>query len=352
MDRTAIVIEMIFSSAGSLIKSDVYQAIVRNKAKLAYNSVAAWLEGSGPMPQPISAVPNLADNVKLQDRAAQQLRSLRHAHGALSLETIQSRPVFAGSELQNLEPDKTNRAKQLIEDLMVAANGVTARYLAAKRFSSVRRIVRIPKDWNRIVELAAEHGKQLPAEPDARALEEFLVSARAANPISFPDLSLCVIKLLGAGEYVLETPGTSSSGHFGLAVKDYTHSTAPNRRFPDLITQRLLKAAMAGRPPSYSNEELAALARHCTQQEDAAKKVERQVAKSAAALLLQTKIGEQFQAIVTGASAKGTWVRVSDPLVEGKLVSAFGPKQVGGFLRVKLIHVSVERGFIDFAEVK
>lgn len=231
---------------------------------------------------------------------------------------------------------------------MIAANGVTAEFLAAKRFPAVRRIVRTPKNWDRIVALAAERGTTLPVEPEARALSEFLVAARQADPLRFPDLSLSVIKLIGKGEYVMETPGATVPGHFGLAVKDYAHSTAPNRRFPDVITQRLVKAALAGRPVPYGREELAALALHCTEQEDQAKKVERQVAKSAAAMLLAPHIGEAFDALVTGAAEKGTWVRLLRPPVEGKLVSGFSRLEVGQRIRVQLVHVDVQRGFIDF----
>jgi exoribonuclease-2 len=347
-DRLAMVIEMVFGGDGSLQSSDLYQAMVRNRAKLAYHSVAAWLEGNGPMPQAIGTVGGLDENLRLQDRVARKLKALRHLHGALDLETIEARPVFDGDELKDLKADKENRAKDIIEDFMIAANGVTARYLAAKKFPSLRRVVRTPKRWDRIVELAAEHGSTLPGAPDARALEQFLVAAKAADPLRFPDLSLSVIKLLGAGEYVVELPGDSAAGHFGLAVKDYAHSTAPNRRYPDLITQRLLKAAVAGRSLPYQNDELAALAQHCTEAEDAAKKVERQVTKSAAAMLLESRIGEQFDAIVTGASDKGTWVRLLQPPIEGRLESGFEGLDVGHRLRVQLVRTDVERGYIDF----
>jgi len=347
-DRLAIVIEMVIAGDGSVQRSDLYPATVRNRAKLAYNSVAGWLEGNGPMPQGISALSGLDENLRLQDRTAQKLKSLRHLHGALDLETIEARPVFDGDELRDLQADGRNRAKDIIEDFMIAANGVTARYLASRKFPSLRRVVREPKRWDRIIELAAERGSTLPKGPDAKALEQFLVAAKAADPLRFPDLSLSVVKLLGAGEYVVELPGGSVAGHFGLAVKDYAHSTAPNRRYPDLITQRLVKASVAGRSPPYENEELAALARHCTEAEDAANKVERQVIKSAAAMLLEKRIGEQFDAIVTGASDKGTWVRLLQPPVEGRLESGFEGLDVGHRLRVQLVRTDVNRGFIDF----
>src|SRR5450756_2298112 len=350
-DRLAIVIEMVLAGDGSLESSDLYRATVRNRAKLAYNSVAGWLEGNAPMPQGIGAVISLDENLRLQDRVAQKLKALRHLNGALDLETIEARPVFDGDELKDLEAEIRNRAKDIIEDFMIAANGVTARYLASKKFPSVRRVVRIPKRWDRIIELAAERGSTLPKQPDAKALDQFLVSAKAADPLRFPDLSLSVIKLMGAGEYLVELPGGSVAGHFGLAVKDYTHSTAPNRRYPDLITQRLLKAAVGGRSLPYENDELEALAKHCTEAEDAAKKVERQVTKSAAAMLLESRIGEQFDAFVTGASDKGTWVRLLHPPIEGRLESGFEGMDVGHRLRVQLVRTNVERGFIDFKKV-
>jgi VacB/RNase II family 3'-5' exoribonuclease len=350
-DRLAIVIEMVVAAEGSLNKTDIYRAMVRNQAKLAYNSVANWLEANGPMPQVIGKVDGLAENLRLQDRVAQKLRALRHVQGALNLETIQARPVFDGDELKDLEIERKSRAKELIEDFMIAANGVTARYLAGKMFPSLRRVVRTPKRWDRIVELAGDHGFKLSSEPDSKSLEQFLVSAKAADPLRFADLSLSVIKLLGAGEYVVELPAGRAAGHFGLAVRDYSHSTAPNRRFPDLITQRLLKAALAGHSVPYGNDELAALARSCTEEEDAAKKVERQVEKSAAAMLLESRIGERFDGIVTGASDKGTWVRLLHPPIEGKLVSGSEGVDVGHRLRVQLLRTDVERGYIDFKRV-
>ncbi len=350
-DRLAIIVEMIIGSDGSLQSSDIYQAIVHNSAKLTYNSVAGWLEGSEPMPQAIGKVEGLIENLKLQDDVARKLKSLRHLQGALDLETIETRPVFEGDEIKDLEVDRRNRAKDIIEDFMIAANGITARYLASKKLPSLRRVVRTPKRWDRIVELASEQKFKLPEQPDSKALDQFLLSAKATDPLRFPDLSLSVIKLLGAGEYVVELPGDDSAGHFGLAVKDYAHSTAPNRRYPDLITQRLLKAAMVGQSLPYTNDELEELAKHCTEEEDAAKKVERQVGKSAAALVMESKIGEQFEAIVTGASDKGTWVRLLHPPVEGRLIRGFEGLDIGHRLRVQLILTNVERGFIDFKKV-
>ncbi len=351
-DRIAMVIEMVIAGDGSLKSSDIYRAAVRNRAKLGYNSVGMWLEGKGPIPQDIGKVSGLDENLRLQYRTAQKLKSLRHEHGALDLETIETRPVFEGDEIKDLEAEGRNAAKDIIEDFMITANGVTARYLAAKKLPSLRRVVRTPKRWDRIVELASERDFKLPNEPDSKALDAFLLSAKSADPDRFPDLSLSVIKLLGSGEYAVELPGGSSAGHFGLAVKDYAHSTAPNRRYPDLITQRLLKAAMADGSMPYKVDELEALAKHCTENEDAAKKVERLVEKSAAAIVLESRIGERFDAIVTGASAKGTWVRLLHPPVEGKVVSGFEGLDVGHKCRVELLHTDVERGFIDFKKVE
>lgn len=350
-DRLAVVVEIVIGTDGSLQESDIYRAHVRNRAKLAYHGVADWLTGNGGVPAEIAAVKGLAESLRLQDRCAQKLKQLRHVHGALSLETIEAQPIFEGDQIRDLALDEQNRAKELIEDFMIAANGVTARYLAGRNFPSLRRVVRTPKRWERIVELAQAHGGRLPATPDANALEAFLVKAKAADPLRFPDLSLAVIKLLGSGEYVAEQPGEHVPGHFGLAVQDYAHSTAPNRRYPDLITQRLLKAALNGKAVPYRKDELDVLATHCTAAEDAATKVERQVGKSAAALLLATRIGQQFEAIVTGASAKGTWVRLLTVPVEGRVVHGFAGMDVGDRVHVQLIGTNVEQGFIDFKRV-
>jgi VacB/RNase II family 3'-5' exoribonuclease len=351
-ERLAIVVEMVVGADGSVTTSDVYRAAVLNRAKLAYNSVAAWLEGTAPAPPRVAAVPGLDEQLRMQDRAAQCLRSVRQAHGALRLETIEVHAVFDGGALADLLPDEKNRAKELIEDFMIAANGVIAKYLESKGLPSLRRVLRTPKHWDRIVALAAESGEKLPPAADAAALDGFLAKRRKADPERFPDLSLSVIKLLGSGEYALEIPGQPTEGHFGLAVKDYTHSTAPNRRFPDLIAQRLLKAAFSKQASPYTTDELKALALHCTEQEDKADKVQRQVGKSAAALLLESRIGSQFDGIVTGASDKGTWVRISGPVAEGRVVRGFEGLQVGNRVRVQLVRTDAARGFIDFATVK
>ena len=350
-DRLAVVVEMLVRSDGTVGGSTIYRAVVRNHAKLAYNAVGAWLEGRAPVPPKVAEVRGLDDVLRLQDRLAQALRSLRHQRGALSLQTIEARAVFEGDILTDLQVDEPNHAKQLIEDFMIAANGVTAAFLEERGVASLRRVLRSPERWARIVELAREHGGSLPDEPDAKALETFLTREHAADPERFPDLSLSIVKLMGRGEYVVEIPGAKATEHFGLAVQDYTHSTAPNRRFPDLITQRLLKAALAHRATPYPAAELDALARQCTAQEDAAQKVERQLRKSAAALLLERRVGEVFEAIVTGASSKGTWARVFHPPVEGRLVRGEERLDVGDRVRVKLLSTDVERGYIDFARV-
>jgi exoribonuclease-2 len=350
-ERLAFVIEMEIGADGAVGKSDVYRAVVVNRAKLAYNSVAAWLDGTAPAPAPMSAVPGLDQNLRLQDRAAQAMKTRRHQHGALTLDTIEARPVFTGDSLSDLRADQKNRATELIEDFMIGANGVTARYLELKGFPALRRVLRSPERWARIVQLARDLGASLPPGPDCQALQQFLEMRRQADPARFPDLSLSVVKLLGRGEYVLEYPGQPVAGHFGLAVKDYTHSTAPNRRFPDLITQRLLKAALVGARTPYTDDELDQIADHCTEQEDNATKVERQVRKSAAALLLESRVGERFDGIVTGASSKGTWVRIDHPAAEGRVVRGFKGLDVGDHVAVKLVDTDVERGFVDFARV-
>ncbi len=347
-DRLALVFDMTMAADGAVQNAEIYRAVVRNSAKLAYNSIAAWLDGNGAMPAPLAKVTGLPENVRVQYTVAQAMKAIRHEHGALDLETMQSRAVFDGDTISSLIPESGNCAKSIIEDFMISANGVSAQFLSARKLPSLRRVVRTPKRWERIVEIAGEHGTRLPGDPDPRALNAFLVSARAKDPTTFPELSLSIIKLLGPGEYVVEYPGEKPVGHFGLAVRDYAHSTAPNRRYPDLITHRVLKAAMGGCAVPYAKEELEALAQHCTEQEDAAKKVERQVEKSSAALLLESRIGERFDALVTGAADKGTWVRLMQFPIEGRLMNP-GPRlDVGHRLRVELVHTDVERGYIDF----
>jgi VacB/RNase II family 3'-5' exoribonuclease len=349
VDREAVVVEIMVRKDGAIVRSDVYRATVHNRAKLAYNSVAAWLEGTTAAPPHVGSVPGMEEQLRLQDGVAQLLRHRRFEHGALTLETLEARAVFDDGLLSDLVPEGRNRAKDLIEDFMIAANGVTARYLDKKKFPSIRRVLRSPERWAKIVTLAESLGESLPAAPSNTALEEFLVKRRDADHARFADLSLSVVKLLGRGEYDLELPGQPIEGHFGLALRDYTHSTAPNRRFPDLITQRLLKAAMSGRPSPYSVSELRRLAVHCTEQEDNASKAERRVRKSAAALLLSSHIGQRFDAFVTGASSKGTYVRISHPAAEGRLVRGEHGLTVGDRVHVTLVHTDFEHGFVDFA---
>jgi len=279
------------------------------------------------------------------------LRTQREAQGALTLETVEAAPVFEGGQVKSFRIERKNRARELIENFMIAANEVVARYLESKKVPSIRRVVQAPKRWDRIVGVAAERGWELPEGSDSKALEAFLMAQRAQDPERFHDLSQTIIKLMGPGEYMADFPGKEAPGHFGLAVKDYAHSTAPNRRYPDLITQRLVKAAIDGLPAPYSNEDLVALARHCTLKEDDANKVERLVRKSAFALMLEDRIGESFDAVVTGAAPKGTWVRIEGQPVEGRLVEGSVGLDVGDRLRVKLIRTDAERGFIDFSRI-
>lgn len=347
-ERLAIVVDMKIDATDRVTQAEVYRAHVFNHAKLAYDSVAAWLEGTGPAPTRVASVPALADQLRTQDDVAQRLRRVRHQHGALSLSTPQAHAVYVDGVLSDLQSDQKNRAKELIEDFMIAANGVTARFLEDKGFASMRRVLRSPERWARIVALAETFGEHLPTTPDAGALNTFLEKRLAADAVRFPDVSLSVVKLLGRGEYAVERPGEAIEGHFGLAVNDYTHSTAPNRRFPDLITQRLLKAVIAGADTPYPDTDLTALALHCTVQEDNAAKVERQVIKAAAAMLLAPRIGQLFEGIITGASDKGTWVRILGPVVEGRIVRGQEGLDIGDRVRVTLVHTDAQRGFIDF----
>ena len=352
-NRLAVVIEMVASGAGLIEESTAYRALVKNRAKLAYRSVAAWLDGNGPIPAKIPTVSGLDEQLRMQDEIAQALRKVRYQHGALDLEIIEPEAMLSDGAVIDLRQEKQNRAQQLIEDFMIAANSASATFLEKRGWPALRRIVRSPKRWDRIREVARGFGEELPADPDSAALAAFLAKRRQADPLRFPDLSLTVVKLLGAGEYVVQLSGENAtgggaSGHFGLAVPKYSHSTAPNRRFPDLITQRLLKAALAADQVPYTAGELTALATHCTSQEDAARKVERQVRKSAAALFLSGRVGETFDAIVTGSSKEGTWVRLLKPPVEGKLTVGHAGVDVGDQIRVQLASLNVERGFIDF----
>ncbi len=349
--RATIVFQINLNSAFEVNNSEIYPAYVYNRAKLAYSSLGTWLEGRGPKPAKIDPIPGLSETLILQDQIAQAMKKRRFANGALTFETRELKPVFNDGNISALEATQHNRAHELIENLMIAANTASARYAIQKKIPSLRRVVRVPKRWERIVELANDRGVKLPEQPDSIALDEFLKTMKAKEPETFSDLSLSVIKLLGSGEYVVEMPGEKAIGHFGLALRDYTHSTAPNRRYPDVITQRLIKASLVGRKNPYSVDELERLTSLCTQREDAASKVERQVSKSAAAMLLSKRIGEEFPAIITGCNSDGSWVRIQSPPVDGKLVSNVGTCDVGDKIKVKLVSVDIDRGFIDFARV-
>ncbi|MCU0768107.1 MAG: RNB domain-containing ribonuclease [Burkholderiaceae bacterium] len=350
-DRLAVVTEMVVAADGSIGAATLYRATVRNQAKLAYDAVSTWIDGTGPLPDAARAVAAIEAQLRTQDEVAQRLRARRHAQGSLELETFEPRAVFDGERVVDIRLQVQNRGRQLIEEFMIAANECSARFLASAGGASLRRVVRSPERWLRIVDLARKYGASLPNTPDSLALAAFLAQRHRADPLRFPDLSLVVVKLMGSGEYVVERPGAAPIGHFGLAVRDYTHSTAPNRRFPDLITQRMVKAVLTGRQPPYSAAELAALADHCTQQEDAAQKVERRMRKSDAALLLESHVGQQYDAIVTGRSETDVWVRIFAPPAEGRLEAGPRGLEVGQQVRAKLVSTNVERGFIDFVLV-
>lgn len=353
-DRLAMIVEFTVDAAGTVADGKAYRALVHNRAQLAYNSVGAWLEGRGPAPEKVAASAALAAQLKLQDAAAQRLVGSRYQHGALDLETVETRPVMLAGEAVDLVRLEKNRATSLIEEFMVAANGVVARTFDQAGVASIRRVVRTPKRWDRIVEMAARLGEQLPTEPDSKALNDFLLEQKRKAPDHFPDLSLAVVKLMGPGEYVLVKPNEASPGHFGLAVQDYTHSTAPNRRFPDVVTQRILKSWIAGAQPPYAEGDLSEIAQRCTLMEDGARKVEREMQKRIAAVVLRPRIGQSFHAIVTGVNNYGTFVRALEVHVEGMLVNAGRPGSkngldVGDRVTVRLVATDPERGFIDFA---
>jgi VacB/RNase II family 3'-5' exoribonuclease len=346
-DKLSVVIEFVVAGDGAVHSGALYRAVVRNRAQLTYDAVGAWLEGAGQAPPKVAASTDLQRQLQLQNSCAQALMTARHRHGALNIETIEMRPVLLRDQVVDLVRQQKNRATELIEDFMIAANSVVARML--ERVSSIRRVVKSPERWDRIVELARAAGATLPAVPDSKALNEFLLARKAADPDRFADLSLSVIKLMGPGEYILERPGDPDAGHFGLAVQDYTHATAPNRRFADLVTQRLVKAVLSNQPPPYSDEELASIARDCTLKENAARKVEREMSKRIAAVAMGNRIGDTFDALVSGVSPKGTFVRVLKPHVEGMLVRGQQGADVGDRLRVVLVRADPVRGFIDFA---
>lgn len=352
-ERLAVVVDMQIGREGEVADATIYRAVVRNQAKLAYDSVAAWLDDpNAPAPAAVAASAALKAQLRLHDQVAGSLRRWRHQRGALNVMTAQARPVFVDDQLVDLRADPKNRAKELIADLMIAANGATARFLTQQGQPSLRRVLQEPRRWDRLVKLAAMHGASLPPAPDALALDRFLADRRVAEPANFADLSLSVVKLLGSGAYAAVSADAPPAGHFGLAVNDYAHSTAPNRRYVDLVTQRLLKAALAARPTPYTLEQLDAIAQHCTLQEDNASTVERRVLKAAAAFLLQDRIGDTFDAIVTGVTPKGTFVRITSPLVEGRVVSGFEGLDVGDTVKVTLKAVDIGQRFIDFAAAR
>ena len=351
-ERLAIVTEMVVDKDGVVTHSTVHRARVRNQAKLAYDAVAAWIEGEGDLPEAARAVPGMDEQLRTQDAVAQRMRVRRRDQGSLELETFQPRAVFEGERVVGIAQQVQNRARQLIEEFMIATNTCTAQFLAQHGGSALRRVVRSPERWLRIVEVASKYGESLPTTPDSRALEGFLARQRKADPLRFPDLSLVIIKLMGSGEYVVEHPHGEPIGHFGLAVRDYTHSTAPNRRYPDLVSLRMVKALLQSERSPYGAAELELLAEHCTQQEDAAQKVERSVRKSEAALYLQGLVGRKFDAVVTGVTDRAMWVRIFSPPAEGMLVGGGTHLDVGHKLRVKLVDTNVERGFIDFEQVQ
>jgi VacB/RNase II family 3'-5' exoribonuclease len=346
-DRLGMVCEFVVAAAGTVTGGQLYRALLRNKAQLQYNSLGAWLEGKAAAPPKVAASSDLQTQLKLQDEVAQLLKKQRFEHGALSLQTDELLPLILNNQVVDVVKQEKNHATELIEDFMIAANGVVARML--EKVSSLRRIVRTPERWDRIVQLAAAKGTKLPGAPDSKALNDFLIQQKAADPAHFGDLSLAVIKLIGRGEYVLERAGDTAPGHFGLAVQDYTHSTAPNRRFPDMVTQRLIKATLAGQKNPYTDDELTAIATNCTLKENAAKKVEREMGKRLAAIAMQRRIGETFDAIVTGVTPKGTFILVQKPHVEGLLAQGQKGLDVGDKLRAKLLRTDVQHGFIDFA---
>ena len=350
-ERCTLVVELHVLPSGEPGEHNVYPAWLRNYAKLAYSSTGAWLEGRGPIPPAVAAVPGMEAQLRLQLETSQKLREIRRQHGALSFSSIEATPVLQNGDVKDLKVNRHNVAEDIIESFMVAANVAMAKYLKEKGSLSIRRVVKTPRRWDRIQAVAAQFGVTLPAQPDALSLSEFLERRKAADPEHFQDLSLSIVKLLGPGEYIVESPGKEQVGHFGLAVNDYTHSTAPNRRYADLVTQRLLKATAAGGSSPYTESELSAIAAHCTEREDAARKVERLMRKVLAACLLSHRIGETFDGIVTGAAAKGTWVRLLGMPTEGRVLHGSQGIDVGDRVRVRLVSVDIAQGFIDFERV-
>jgi exoribonuclease-2 len=350
-DRLAVVVELVVTDEGEVSSRGVYRALVRNHARLVYEEVGAWLEGRAGVPAGVAQAPGLEEQLRLQEEATERLRALRRRNGALELESVDAVPVLSGGRVVGLEAKRHTRAHDVIESFMIAANTAMAELLESKGIPSLRRVVRVPQRWSLIVRIARSLGADLPARPDARALSAFLARRKGADPAHYADLSLSIMKMMGAGEYMVEAPGLEQEGHFGLAAHDYTHSTAPNRRFPDLVTQRCLKALAAGAAAPYARAELEEIAERCNRMEDAARKVERATAKSAAAVVLGARVGEVFRGIVTGVKAKGTFVRLLDVPAEGRIVEGEAGLEVGAEASVRLLSTDAERGFIDFARV-
>jgi VacB/RNase II family 3'-5' exoribonuclease len=353
-DRAAMVAEYVVDAQGVIGQQSIYRALVHNNAQLAYSRVGPWLEGkdapSGELDLKIRGSVALQEQLRLQDEAAQRLRAHRVSEGALEFHRIEADPLVVDGEIKAIHEAPHNRATELIEDFMVAANETMAELLQRAGRSCIRRVVRSPERWSRIVELAGRYGVELPNEPSSIALNGFLAKERAADPVHYPDISLAVIKLMGPGEYVLSKADEAEPlGHFGLAARDYTHSTAPNRRFADLVTQRLVKAMLHNEPAPYTDTELAAIAMQCNLKEHASHKVERAMQKRVAAVALANSVGKVFNGVVTGASDKGTYVRVFNPPVEGRVMKGQQGMDVGDKVAVKLLHTDPVHAFIDFA---
>jgi len=350
-DRMAVVIEYAVLPDGTVRHGDVYPAIVCNKAKLVYEVVGEWLEEGGDFPYDNLEIEDLADQLLLQHEAAERMKEQRAEQGFLDLQTIEASPVMENGDVTGLVIQKESPAHSLIEEFMIAANRTLVNQLKDASYPMVQRIVRTPRNWEGIIEEAASRHFHLPEEPDAQALAAFLLSQKKADPETFPDLSLTIVKLMGPGEYVAIAPDEDSVGHFALAVTDYTHGTAPNRRYVDIIIQRLIKAVISSNSPPYRFDELEMLAEHLSATEKAAKKVERFMIKAAAAVLLQDRIGEEFRAIVTGAAEKGTYARIIDPPVEGRIVKNEKGLKVGNKIIVRLLNTDPEKGFIDLERI-
>jgi exoribonuclease-2 len=348
-DRLAVIVELVVKENGDVPGNTVYPGVVRNRAKLAYESIGSWLDNGGAIPEKVVSTPGLKEQIELQQTAAERLHKFRLEKGALEFESIESSAVMENGEVRGIVSVKENSARKLIENFMVAANVEMAEFLEANGFVSLRRVVKTPEHWEGIREIAEKHGVTLPDTPDARALAEFLVEQRTNDELHFPDLSLAIIKLIGSGEYVVQRPGEEGDGHFGLGVRDYAHSTAPNRRYPDIVVQRTVKAAIAGEVQPYSEDELVAIAEHCNEQERAARKVERKMRKIVAATVMKRHVGETFDAIVTGVTDRGTFARILRPPVDGRVVRGEHGLKIGQKVGVKLLSADPRNGFIDFA---